>query len=123
MNPFLALVEQPLVLLLAVLVIVLGVGRLSRVVTWDSYPPAIAIRERWLHLTGEYIEETKAWEPGPWTKLLTCFWCFTPWLMLLAGGWFVLGLYVVWVAWIWWAFWSWLALSYVASMILARDEP
>lgn len=123
MTPLIALLDQPFLLVLAVLVIVLGVGRLARIVTYDAYPPAIWWRERWTRMTGSFTEDTKEWVPGPWTKLFTCFWCFTPWLMLIAIGWFVLGLWVAWIAVVWWFFWSWLALSYVASMILARDEP
>lgn len=122
MNPFLSLLDQPLVLWLAIATIVLGVGRLARIVTWDSYPPAMKWRAFWTKLTGTMDEDGEV-EPGPWTKLFTCFWCFTPWLMLVAVGWFVLGLWVAWVAWVWWFFWGWLALSYVASIILARDEP
>lgn len=97
----------------AVLVALFGVGRLSRVLTWDPYPPAIAVRTAWSRLTND----------GPWAKLATCFWCATPWLMLVAIGWFAVGLWVEWIAIAWWIFWGWLALSYASSIIIARDEP
>lgn len=98
----------------AVLVALFGVGRFSRLITWDAFPPAIAIREWWRNVTAKHSE---------WTKLFECFWCMTPWLMLGCIGWFALGLWVVWVAVAWWIFWGWLALAYAASMIVARDEP
>lgn len=110
---FTFLLENPLVLWLAIGTAILGVGRLSRIITWDAFPPAIAVRMAWARLTND----------GPWNKLLNCFWCFTPWLMLFCIGWFMLGIIVTWVAWVWWIFWAWLALSYVSSIILARDEP
>lgn len=98
----------------SVLVALFGVGRLSRIITWDEYPPTIALRAWWTRITKPY--------PG-WEKLFTCFWCFTPWLMLGALGWFAVGLWVEWVAIAWWVFWGWLALSYATSIIMARDEP
>lgn len=105
-------------LIVAVLTIVLGVGRLSRVITYDTFPPAAKVRALW-----DKITSGADGEDGPWTILLHCFWCFTPWLMLVAMGWFALGLYVAWVAWAWWLFWGWLALSYVTSMVIVRDDP
>jgi hypothetical protein len=94
------------------LVAVLGVGRLARLVTYDDYPPTIAIRIWWHRLTND----------NGWAKLASCFWCFTPWAMLVALVWFWLG-YGTWVELVWWAFWGWLAISYVTSMVVARDEP
>lgn len=98
---------------LAILVALFGVGRLARIITWDAFPPAIAVRQWWNRITDD----------GPWAKLFNCFWCMTPWLMLGSLGWFVLGLYVDWIAIAWWLFWGWLALSYASSIIIARDEP
>lgn len=101
-------------LLPAVLVAVLGAGRWARLVTHDVFPPAAALREAWERLV----------KGSPkWTVLFHCFWCFTPWLMLACIGWFLLSINVPWIAWAWWLFWGWGALSYVASMIVARDEP
>jgi hypothetical protein len=91
----------------------LGVGRLARVITYDDFPPSIKVRIWWDKLTHD----------GPWSKLVHCFWCLTPWLMLFALAWFVAGIYVTWLAWAWAIFWGWLALSYITSIIIARDEP
>lgn len=95
-----------------VLVAVLGVGRVARLVTYDDYPPTIWLRSRWAALTHD----------NGWSKLASCFWCATPWLMLVALVWFWLG-YGTWVETAWWIFWGWLAISYLCSMIVARDEP
>jgi len=104
--------------IVAVLVAIVGVGRLSRVIVYDAFPPVAKLRLMWVNAT-----VNRDGEDGPWTPLLTCFWCFTPWLMLFAMGWFAVGLAVPFLAWAWWIFWGWLALSYLSSMLIARDEP
>ena len=104
---------EPWRIVAVVLVLALGVGRLSRVITYDDFPPAVRVRIWWATLTKD----------GPWAKLAMCQWCFTPWLMLFAIGWFFLGFVVLWIAWAWWIFWGWLAVSYLASLIIRRDEP
>lgn len=109
---FAQLADNPFLAILAIATAVLGVGRLSRIITYDAFPPAIALRLAWTRAVGE-----------AWGKLLTCWWCLTPWLMLVSFGWFALGIIVTWIAVAWWIFWGWLALSYVSSIIIARDEP
>lgn len=99
--------------IVAVAVLLLGVGRLVRVVTYDDFPPAARVRAAWDRLTDD----------GDWAKLVHCYWCFAPWMTLFAMGWWTVGVFVTWIAWAWWIFWGWLALSYVVSMIVARDEP
>lgn len=99
----------------AILIAVLGVGRMARLITHDEFPPS-----RWWRAVWQ--DRITANHPG-WSLLFICFWCLSPWIMLVAIGWFLLTLQVEWVAWAWWLFWGWLALSYVASMIVARDEP
>jgi len=101
---------------LAIAVAVLGAGRLARVVTHDSYPPSAWVRQKWSDWVIRHNHED-------WGILFFCFWCFTPWVMVIVIGWFLLGLLVPWILWAWWIFWGWLALSYVASIIVAYDEP
>lgn len=115
MNPqtFTALAEQPITIVLAALVAILGAGRLTRIIFWDSFPPAVAFRMAWDKLT----------IGNSWNILFHCPWCLAPWVMLACIGWFALGTIVFWVAVVWWVFWGWLALSYVASMVVVRDEP
>lgn len=100
----------------ALIVIVLGVGRLARVVVFDSFPPAAWLRQQWTSWTVKHKHED-------WTILFFCWWCFTPWLMAVALGWFALTFVAAWIAWTWWIFWGWLAISYLASMVIARDTP
>ena len=100
-------------LAVAVLTAVFGVGRLTRVLTYDSYPPAVWVRNKWSALTKD----------GDWSLLARCFWCASPWVMAVAMAWFWWGTTVVWVGVAWWIFWGWLALSYVSAMVIARDDP
>lgn len=102
--------------LVAVAVAVLGVGRLTRVVTYDKFPPAMWLRQRWTDWVVKHRHEA-------WNVLFYCPWCMAPWLMALCGGWFALTFTAAWVAWTWWIFWGWLALAYVTSMVIVRDEP
>lgn len=106
--------NSPLLIVAAVLVAVIGVGRVTRLVTYDDFPPSVAIRSAWNRITGG----------NGWAKLAFCLWCFSPWAMLLCLAWLAIG--VLWVPWItvaWWLFWSWMALSYLSAMLVRRDEP
>ena len=104
---------EPLTILAAVAVAVLGVYRLARVIIYDTFPPSVWLRIQWDNLTHR----------SGWNTLLHCPWCLVPWIMLAAIGWFFAGLYLaVWIAWAWWLFWGWLALSGLSSMVYVRDE-
>lgn len=96
---------------LTVLVALVGVARLTRVVVHDDFPPAMWWREMWAMWMND----------GPWAKLFNCWWCFSFWAALACIGWYIGGLYVVWIAWAWWIFWGALALGYVATMLIVRD--
>ena len=93
----------------ASLVAVLSVGRLARLLTEDTWPPAVWIRSRWV-----------GWTAGTgWDELFVCPFCMAPWVAV-----FVLGAgYFSDLHFLWWAFNGWLAVSYVAAMIVARDIP
>lgn len=99
--------------LIAIPILILGAGRFTRLVTYDDFPPTIWLRVQWDKVT----------EGSTWNKLLHCFWCFGHWATLLVGAWFVVGIFVPWIAWTWWIVWTWFALSYLVSMLVARDEP
>lgn len=98
----------------AVLVAVLGVGRVARLITHDQFPPSIWLRQTWANLTVKYES---------WTLLVFCHWCAGFWIMLACFGWFLLTMNVEWIAWTWWLFWTPMALSYVSSIVVSRDEP
>lgn len=106
--------DHPFFLVLAVLVVIFGAGRLTRVLTYDSYPPSIAIRKWWIGTV------TKG---NGWSKLADCFWCASPWITAVCIGWFFLTPLQLWILWSWWLFWGWLGLAYIAAIVLARDEP
>lgn len=97
----------------SVLTAIIGVGRLTRVIVYDDFPPAVWFRIKWDTITKD----------GPWSKLVHCWWCASFWVALLCFGWWVAGMYVPWIGWGWWAFWGSLAISYVATMVIVRDTP
>lgn len=100
----------------AIAVAILGVGRWARLLTYDRFPPAMAVRQGWTNWVTKHKHDT-------WNDLFYCQWCLAPWLMLICIGWFALSFLAVWIAWTWWLFWAWGAISYLASMVVARDEP
>jgi hypothetical protein len=113
-----ALIEAvgPWWFILAIAVAVLGVGPQTRVVTYHLFPPAKWLRQKWTDWVVKHNHQD-------WYILFSCPWCMPPWLLLICGGWFALSFTAVWIAWAWWLFWGWLALSYVISMVIVRDEP
>jgi hypothetical protein len=108
------MIELPLyTVILAAIVAVLGVGRLTRVIVHDAFPPSAWLRAKWDDLTGE----------NDWNKLFHCWWCMSFWVTALCFGHFLLGFLAVWIAWTWWLFWGGLAVSYLAAIVISRDEP
>lgn len=101
---------------LAIAVAVIGVGRLVRVITYDKFPPAAWFRRRWTAWCMKH-------DHMDWEVLFFCPWCLPPWVALVCGGWFAFTFVAEWVAWTWWIFWGWLAISYLISMLIVRDEP
>lgn len=116
---------DPLALLVLSIVGVLGIARAVRLVTSDSWPPIKALRDRWKVRTGQWVDGHL--EPGPWTDLFTCPFCFAPYPTALAlagaiwaGLWSPdLGTLAGW----WWVLAVWAAASYAAAMVVVRDEP
>jgi len=92
----------------AVVVGILSVARLTRLVTQDSFPPAVWLRVKWDDIT----------DGSGWNTLLHCHWCLAPWLTIPVGLWG----WLTDLHWSWWAFNGWLAAAYVASMVVERDE-
>jgi len=88
---------------------IVSVARLTRLGTHDKFPPAVWLRLRYMNLTRN----------GEWSALAECPFCLAPWLMLGVGLWGYLSGPDLW----WWLFNGWLAASYVASMVVLRDEP
>lgn len=94
--------------LAAVIVGTVSVARLTRLITQDSFPPSAWLRAKWDEVTGD----------GSWSVLAHCHWCLSVWITpaILLWGW-LSDLHVA-----WWLFNGWMAASYVAAMIVERDE-
>lgn len=99
---------EPFVAVAAALVAILSTARLTRLLTQDVYPPVAWLRGKWDGVT----------ESSDWNILLHCHWCASPWLAAIVGAW---GLSTGFQA-AWWVVNGWLALSYLAAMVVERDE-
>lgn len=110
---------DPLHLLAAAIVGTIAVARATRLVTSDGYPPAKAVRDWWIRVTHD----------GPWSLLAECPFCFAPYAAaadLAWAAWVLPGsdpLDAWSVGWWWWIVNGWAAVSYLAAMIVVRDEP
>lgn len=92
----------------AAVVGVLSTARITRLVTQDSFPPAARLRIWWDNRTKD----------NAWAPLIRCHWCFAPWAGAVILAWAALtDLQPA-----WWYVNGWLAGSYVASMVVERDE-
>lgn len=99
----------------AFIVSVFAVGRITRLVTYDVYPPTKWIRDKWDAKTGE----------SGWNELLHCPYCFAPYVSLFVVppfavgvfGWDVLTTFLG----LWWVGCSTLAVAYVAASFVASD--
>lgn len=99
---------REIVVLAAVIIGTLSAARLTRLITQDSFPPAVWLRIKWDDLTGE----------SGWNTLFHCHWCMAPWMTLPIGVWgWLSDLHIS-----WWVFNGWLAAAYVVAMIVERDE-
>lgn len=94
--------------LLAFIVGTLSVGRLTRLLTQDSFPPAVWLR----------IKLDDKTDDSAWNILMHCHWCLSIWVTAPIALW----------AWLsslhtsWWVFNGIMAAAYVAAMVVERDE-
>lgn len=101
--------HNPWYWLAVALVGVVGTARLVRLLVFDTYPPAAWVRSQWERITND----------GPWSTLVHCAFCAAPWFTVITIGW-------AWWSdfhWTWWLFYGWLTASYLASIVVAWDEP
>lgn len=92
-------------------VTVLSVARITRLVTWDSFPPSAWLRARWDTITHD----------GSWSILAHCGYCFAVWA---AFGVVLWGYWCDWDgAWgtVWWIVNGSLAASYVGAIVMSFD--
>ena len=92
---------------------IVSTARMARLLTFDDFPPAAWFRLKFASLLG-----------SKWENLAVCPFCIAPYLMAVQIAWF-LALYRHHDAFIW--FWLvpnlWWAGSYVASIVVAYDQP
>lgn len=114
-----------LLLLVAYVVGVVGIARAVRLVVHDTWPPIKTLRDRWRARTGQVVDGDLV--DGPWTDLFTCPFCFAPYptavavaAAVWAGVWSPdLDTAAGW----WWVLAVWASGSYLAAMVVLRDEP
>jgi hypothetical protein len=87
----------------------LATARAARLVVFDEYPPMLWLRTRYLVYFGT----------SKWAKLVECAFCAAPYLAAINMAY----AYFSDFHWTWWVLNIWAALSYVAAIVVARDEP
>lgn len=116
---------------------VVGVARAVRLITSDAYPPMQVLRDRWVvwQANRDIEQDPLAVNAGAertglghgWGPLLTCPFCCAPYVTaaalavtVWAGVWSP-DLHTL-AGW-WWTCSVWASVSYLAAMIVVRDEP
>jgi hypothetical protein len=106
--------QPPLVLAAAFFLAVVAVGRAARLATHDDWPPGTWVRTWWVTHTNE-----------SWGTLWLCPFCWAPYAAAIDLAWAVasgLDAHHFWGA-AWWIVNTWAALSYLAAILVTRDEP
>lgn len=91
----------------AFLVGTLAVGRVTRLVVFDSWPPVAFIRRKWDAFTNT----------SDWNLLLHCQYCLAPYFAAADVGW----AYLADLHWSWWFVNLIFAASYTAAMVVTWD--
>lgn len=110
------LVSDALTYIAAVVVGVLSIARLTRLLTQDSWPPVLYVRQWWDKVTTVKDGPGKGAQ-GAWYDIVSCPYCAAPWLTIPIFAWALLSD----LHWSWWIFNGWLAVAYIAAMIVAKD--
>jgi hypothetical protein len=100
--------KDPLAILAAATVGVVGTARLTRLVTKDHWPPMSFVRRK-------YVEMTQGSE---WSVLAECPFCVAPYVVAADLAWALRSD----LDRKWWVVNGWLAASYAASLIVVRDD-
>lgn len=98
--------------LAAIPIAALGIGRLTRLIVHETFPPMAKIRAFWDNAT----------DKSDWNLLFHCHWCMSFWVTVGCALWFFIGMWVFWIAVAWFIFFGLFALAYLAGMIVERDE-
>lgn len=89
------------------IVTIISASRITRLITWDVFPPAVWLRMRWDKVTKD----------GSWAVLAHCGYCFSFWATLGVVLW---GYLSDWNT-VWWLANGTLAASYVAAVFMTHD--
>lgn len=89
------------------IVFVTSTARITRLITWDHYPPSIWLRIKWDTITHD----------GPWSLLAHCGYCFSFWAGAAVLAW---GYFTDWQT-AWWLVNGALGGSYLAAILMAND--
>lgn len=102
-------------ILAAVIIGILSVARTARLIGFDEYPPMEWLRQRW---------DARFGDEG-WGKLIHCPFCSAPYLAAGMAAWYALVVgHSAWYAEpTWWVLNGVWGLSYVASILVAYDQP
>lgn len=86
---------------------VISTARITRLMTWDVFPPVVWLRIHWDRLTRD----------GSWTPLLHCGYCFAVWAAAFVVGWGYVSDWNV----VWWLFNGGLSVAYLGAILMAFD--
>lgn len=124
------MVDDPFMLVLAIITGLLAVTRVTRLIVDDDYPPIVWLKDRyvvWLVRKFRAEESNEnARRADRWAKLVECPWCTAPYVALPAVVWFALLVqFPTWTVnnWLWWCVNGWAAASWVAAFATLRDQP
>ena len=100
--------KDPLAIVAAATVGVVGAARLTRLVTKDHWPPMAYVRRKYVEMT----------EGTDWSVLAECPFCVAPYVVAADLAWAMKSDLDK----SWWVANGWLAASYAASWIVVRDD-
>jgi hypothetical protein len=97
----------PVEYILAVLVGTLSAARITRLLTWDKFPPTVYLRAFWDRVTND----------GPYALLFHCPWCMSFWVTGAVAAW---GYFTEFNE-AWWYVNAVFGFSYVAAWFVLHD--
>lgn len=94
--------------ILAAIFLVGGTARVVRLITADTFPPAVWLRIKWQAITKD----------GEWSVIAECPWCLPPYILAPNAAWALLSDY----HWSWWMFNIFMTFIYIVSWLVFHDE-